>query len=139
MTVHEAIAEIRRAGAIQAENGKLKLRFPEPERVRLAPAIEVLRRDRDAILQALNSEAGHAEIQHTPEEPEPARQGGEIALRWYCGTCGTNGTIWHSPKMTCDAKERAIIRAHGERQPGCRRLDYRVVSDSEARPRRAAA
>jgi hypothetical protein len=136
MTVREAIAEIRKTGTLQAENGKLKLRFPEPERGRLGPAIEVLRRDREAVLRALMG----AEIQHPLEAPEPARQeGGEIALRWYCATCGTNGVIWHGPKVTCDAKERAILRAHSERASGCRRLDYRVVSDSETRPRRAAA
>ena len=77
----------------------------------------------------------------------PARAGvnavdtahGEIALRWYCSTCRTSGVIWHSPKMTCDAKEHAIIRAHGERSAGCRRLDYRVVSDSGSARGRAVA
>jgi hypothetical protein len=53
MTVAEAIAEIRKTGTIRAENGKLKLRFPEPERARLEPAIEVFQRDREAVLRAL--------------------------------------------------------------------------------------
>jgi len=43
MTVQDAIDEIQRVGTIRAENGKLTLRFPEPERVRLEPVIEVLR------------------------------------------------------------------------------------------------
>jgi hypothetical protein len=29
MTIHEAIQESRKTGTVQAEDGKLKLRFPE--------------------------------------------------------------------------------------------------------------
>ena len=43
MTVHEAIDEVQKVGTIRAENGKLKLRFPETERARLEAAIEALR------------------------------------------------------------------------------------------------
>ena len=58
MTIHEAIAEIRKTGTVQVENGKLKLRFPQPERGHLGPAIEVLRRDREAVLLALAAPEG---------------------------------------------------------------------------------
>ena len=43
MTVHDAIHEVQKVGTIRAENGKLKLRFPEPERERLESVIETLR------------------------------------------------------------------------------------------------
>lgn len=66
------------------------------------------------------------------------REGVEIALRWYCSACSMDAVFWHLPAVTCDVKERAVIREHGERQPGCRRLDYRIMSDSETRPRREA-
>lgn len=55
MTLEDAISEINRAGSIQVENGKLKLRFPEPEQTRLQPAIEILRQNREAALQALKT------------------------------------------------------------------------------------
>jgi hypothetical protein len=55
MTLHEALGEVRRVGSIRVENGKLKLRFPEAERFRLEPAIDALRQNRDAALQALAS------------------------------------------------------------------------------------
>ena len=55
MTVHEAIREVRKVGTIRAENGKLKLRFPEPERARLEPAIETLRHYRETALQTLST------------------------------------------------------------------------------------
>ena len=55
MTLDEAISQINRTGSIRAENGKLKLRFPEPERARLGPAIETLRLNREAALEALGT------------------------------------------------------------------------------------
>ena len=56
MTVHDAIDEIQKVGTIRAENGKPKLRFPEPERGRLEPAIETLRDNRETALRALETE-----------------------------------------------------------------------------------
>jgi hypothetical protein len=56
VTLDEAINQINRAGSIRAENGKLKLRFPQPERARLEPAIETLRLNREAALEALRTE-----------------------------------------------------------------------------------
>ncbi|HYK59759.1 MAG TPA: hypothetical protein VEV85_10030 [Bryobacteraceae bacterium] len=53
MTLHDAIDDVQRVGSIRAENGKLKLRFPDTERFRLEPAIDTLRRNRDAALLAL--------------------------------------------------------------------------------------
>jgi len=35
MTLHDAIDDVQRVGSIRAENGKLKLRFPDTERFRL--------------------------------------------------------------------------------------------------------
>jgi hypothetical protein len=62
MTVQEAIDEVQRVGTIQAEKGKLKLRFPEPERVRLGRAIEILRCNRESALRALKTESNPAEV-----------------------------------------------------------------------------
>jgi hypothetical protein len=55
LTVHDAIHEIRKVGTIRAENGKLKLRFPEPERERLESVIETLRQNRETALQTLST------------------------------------------------------------------------------------
>jgi hypothetical protein len=55
MTLPEALDAVQSIGSVRIENGKLKLRFPEPERARLEPAIEVLRRNRDAALVALTA------------------------------------------------------------------------------------
>jgi len=56
MTVSEAIREVRKVGSIRAENGKLKVRFPEPERARLEPAMETLRHNRETALQKIEDE-----------------------------------------------------------------------------------
>ena len=55
MTVHEAMKEVRKVGTIRAENGKLKGRFPEPQRARLDPAIETLRQNRETVLKLLSA------------------------------------------------------------------------------------
>ena len=99
MTVHEAIHEVRKVGTIRAENGKVKLRFPEPERVRLEPAIETLRHNRETALQALSTtETDPATIPPTDKwpqslsdlaaevgrhsgDPETARR--EVWMDWY--------------------------------------------------------
>lgn len=54
MTVHEAIQEVRKVETIRAENGKLKLRFPKPERASLEQVIETLRHNREIALKALS-------------------------------------------------------------------------------------
>jgi hypothetical protein len=41
--VAEALELIRRVGAVEISEGKLKLKFPEKERTALQPAIDVLR------------------------------------------------------------------------------------------------
>jgi hypothetical protein len=55
MTLYDAIDDVQRVGSIRAENGKLKLRFPNTERFRLELAIDTLRRNRDAALLALTT------------------------------------------------------------------------------------
>jgi hypothetical protein len=52
-TIQEAIRQIQQVGSIRAENGDLKVRIPAQERARLQPAIEVLRREKEAALQVL--------------------------------------------------------------------------------------
>jgi hypothetical protein len=54
MTVQEAIDKVLEVGTIRAENGKLKVRFPEPELARLESAIEILRRNRETALKTLS-------------------------------------------------------------------------------------
>ena len=94
MTVEGAINEIRRVGSIRAENGKLRIRFPEPERARLEPAIEALRRNRPAVLEAIRGAVVIPPIERWPEplreladeraaastEPEAVRR--EVWLSW---------------------------------------------------------
>jgi hypothetical protein len=63
MTVNEAIDEVQRVGTIRAENGKLKVRFPECEREALEAAIDTLRSDRAEALAQLS--------QLNPANPEP--------------------------------------------------------------------
>jgi hypothetical protein len=71
MTAHEAIEEVQNVGTIRAENGKLKLRFPESERVRLEPAIETLRQNRETVLKALSgAESSPSAIPPAAEWPQ---------------------------------------------------------------------
>jgi hypothetical protein len=70
MTVHEAIDEVQSVGTIRAENGKLKLRFPEPELARLGLAIEILRGNRETVLRAFNTESNPAEAPPAVEWPQ---------------------------------------------------------------------
>ncbi len=42
MTVAEAIETVRRVGSITAQEGKLRLAFPEADRAALSPAVDVL-------------------------------------------------------------------------------------------------
>ncbi|HEY6343227.1 MAG TPA: hypothetical protein VIY49_17165 [Bryobacteraceae bacterium] len=60
MTIAEAIEQVQTVGSVRAENGKLKLRFPELERGRLKPAIETLRENRDTALAALTAKESGA-------------------------------------------------------------------------------
>lgn len=94
MTVIEAIKEIRRVGSIRAESGKLKIRFPEPERPRLETAFEMLRRDRLAALEVISADAAIPPSECWPEslreladeraaasaDPEAERRG--VWLSW---------------------------------------------------------
>jgi hypothetical protein len=57
MTLPEAVEEIRRVGSLTVESGKLKLRFLEAERSRLAPALAVLRANRDAVIEQVSEPA----------------------------------------------------------------------------------
>jgi hypothetical protein len=83
MTVHEAIDEVQKVGTIRAENGKLKLRFPETERARLEAAIEALRHDREAALQTLiRTESETATIPPAAEWPQSLSElAGEVGQR----------------------------------------------------------
>jgi hypothetical protein len=67
MTIQEAIQEVRRVGSIRVENGKLKLRFPEPERARLEIASDALRRNRQAALEAVSDAAAIPPLTRWPE------------------------------------------------------------------------
>jgi hypothetical protein len=98
VTVHEAIHEVRKVGTIRAENGKLKLRFPEPERVRLEPAIDILRHNRESALQTLSTTESDptrippadkwprslselaAEVAQRSNDPQAARR--EVWMQW---------------------------------------------------------
>ena len=53
MTVLEAICEVRRFGSIWEHDGALKVRFREPDRTILNPAIDILRLNKDAAIQTL--------------------------------------------------------------------------------------
>jgi hypothetical protein len=70
MTVQEAIDEVQRVGTIRAENGRLRLRFPEPERARLECAVETLRGNRETALQALKTGSNPAEVPPAAEWPQ---------------------------------------------------------------------
>jgi hypothetical protein len=139
MTVHDAIYEVRRVGTIQAENGKLKLRFPEPERTRLGPAIETLRHNRETALGLLRRTESDrstipptvqwpdslselaAEVGQRSGDPEAARQ--EVWMDWY------------------EWKARALNRLFEEQgvtgQPG--RITAETVRHGERKNNRAPA
>lgn len=55
MTLNDAIAEIEQAGTLHITEGRLKLSLPEAARERLGPAIEVLRSNREAALDAIQN------------------------------------------------------------------------------------
>jgi hypothetical protein len=61
MTLQEAIGEVRRVGSLTVESGKLKVRFPEAERSRLAPALAAMRANRDAVLEQVSTEPAQGE------------------------------------------------------------------------------
>ena len=61
MTLPEAIAEVRRVGSLTLESGKLKVRFPDTDRSRLAPALAVLRANRDGAIEQISTEPAQAE------------------------------------------------------------------------------
>jgi len=76
MTVQQAIDQVRLVGTIRAENGKLKLRFPESEQARLGRVIETLKGNREAALRALK--AG--------QPSEPATLKGQAIELWRDGS-----------------------------------------------------
>jgi hypothetical protein len=53
LTLPAALEIIRQTGSIQIENGKLLARFPETERGRLQPALDLLRSQREEVLRLL--------------------------------------------------------------------------------------
>lgn len=57
MTVKEAIEEIRQVGTVLVENGAVKLRIPEVKGQSTEAAIEVLRQNRQAVLDILAAES----------------------------------------------------------------------------------
>jgi hypothetical protein len=68
MTLPEAIAEVRQVGSLTLASGKVKVRFPEAERSRLAPALAVLRANREAVIDRLTAEAEIAPL--ADDDPE---------------------------------------------------------------------
>jgi hypothetical protein len=99
------------------EDGRLKLRFPEPERARLEPVIQILRQNREAALEAVaTSEAIPPPIESWPESlldltQERAAQIGD--------TQAAREEIWIS---WCEWKARELnrlLQEHGlTGQPG---------------------
>jgi hypothetical protein len=74
MTLPEAIEEIRRVGSLTVESGKLKVRFLEAERSRLAPALAVLRANRAATIERVSepAQAGPSKSTLANTDPEAA-------------------------------------------------------------------
>ena len=131
MTVHDAIDEVQKVGTIRAENGKLKLRFPEPERERLGSVIETLRQNRETALQTLSAvesdpviippaarwpqslSALAAEVGQRSGDPESARR--EVWLDWC---------QWKAAALNRLFKEQGVTG-----QPG--RITAATVEDGE--------
>ena len=67
MTIEEAIEQIREVGTICAENGNLRVRFPEIERPRLETAIDVLRINKLGALELLSTASTIPPAEHWPE------------------------------------------------------------------------
>ena len=61
MTLPEALEEVRRVGCLTVESDKLKVRFPEAERSRLAPALAAMRANRAAAIEQVSTEPVQAE------------------------------------------------------------------------------
>jgi hypothetical protein len=81
VTVPEALDQVREAGSVRVEDGKLKVQFPEPERTHLEPALAALRANREAAIGLLTREAEAAPL--APDDPEAWRAfpyGGEKGL-----------------------------------------------------------
>jgi hypothetical protein len=111
MTLHEAIREVRRVGSVRAENGKLKLRFPEAERERLGVAIEALRQNRDAALAALTSGESNATIPALETWPESLRDLAEERGRQTGDSETAREGVWIS---WCEWKARELNRVFDE-------------------------
>jgi hypothetical protein len=134
VTVHEAIHEVRKVGTIRAENGKLKVRFPEPERARLEPAIETLRHNRETALQELFNAATippasewpqslsdlAAEIGRRSGDTEAARR--EVWMDWAEWKAAALNRIFQEQGVTGQPGgiTAATVR-HGERSRPLRR------------------
>jgi hypothetical protein len=135
MTLHEAIGEVRRVGSIRAENGKLKLRFPEAERERLGVAIEALRQNRDAALEALTSGESSATIPALETWPESLRDLAEERGQQTGDSETAREGVWIS---WCKWKARALNRLFLEHgltgEPG--RITAETVRDRTMRAAR---
>jgi hypothetical protein len=70
MTIQDAVEMVRKAGTIRIENGRVKAGFPEDERARLQPALNLLRTHPDEVLRLLT--------EPTSPMPEPAQGEPEI-------------------------------------------------------------
>jgi|GEM_PF-2363578 hypothetical protein len=125
MTVHEAIDSIRRVGSIQAENGKLKIRLPEPDRAQLEPAIDVLRRNRPAAMDVISGAAPPAECW-----PESLRELADERAAASGNLAAARKEVWIS---WCEWKARELNRLFLEQgatgQPG--RITADTVRDGE--------
>ena len=66
MTVQEALSTIQQVGTVEARSGNLKIRFPQPERKRLQPAIAFLRNNKAEALAAISTQYPSAESENWP-------------------------------------------------------------------------
>lgn len=132
MTVYEAIHEIRQVGVICAENGKLKVCFPETERGRLEPAIEALRKNRDVALKAV---ADAPAIPPAQAWPESLRELAEERATVSANPDAARKEVWIS---WCEWKARELNRLFLDQgvtgQPG--RITAETVRDGQRRPQK---
>jgi hypothetical protein len=153
VTVQDAIHEVRKVGTIRAENGKLKLRFPEPAQAHLEAAIETLRHNREAALRTLTTPETDpaaippaanwpralselaAEVGQRSGDPEAARR--EVWVDWYEWKAAAlnrlfqeQGTSGQPGKITA-----ATVR-HGERMRSDRPAELETNRNTKNENRR---
>ena len=135
MTVDEAIHEVRKVGTIRAANGKLKVRFPEPERTRLQPAIETLRHNREIALQALSGTKSDpnlippaaewpqslselaTEVGQRSGDPKAARR--EVWMDWCVWKAAALNRLFREQGVTGrPGRITAAAAEHGEKKKG---------------------